>query len=402
MFLNNDIKKQIEQLSIEEENKKCFDCGAQPARFVSLNNGIYLCHSCSEEHKKIESGLNIIKSITFEQWNKNQLNIMKKGGNKKLKIFLEENNVDTNMDKNILYNSKIMLYYRNKLKAEAEEKLLLEDIPNKNEFLEPYNTDENEKENRNMNLNEILYLNKNSNHYQEINEDRININNGDNGDQFIGDQLIDYPKNKITIDDEQYISAKKNKKLKEKLDNSVLNKESLIDKLNSQEEEKYSSIGSDPNITSDKNSLFQNSGYFSAVGNLIQKVWNTGVQTTSEVKEKISEYTIGKGILFLGGKFVDGVVYIGGKIIEKGADIINSEMARRIVNKAGEGFNYLGQKIGIKKNSEGNSDNKENNSYIDISDDIKYDNKNYIKNITLSSDIENNYNILNDKSENLL
>ena len=253
-----------------------------------------------------------------------------------------------------------------------------------------------------MNLNEILYLNKNSNHYQEINEDRININNGDNGDQFIDDQLIDYPKNKITIDDEQYISAKKNKKLKEKLDNSVLNKESLIDKLNSQEEEKYSSIGSDPNITSDKNSLFQNSGYFSAVGNLIQKVWNTGVQTTSEVKEKMSEYTIGKGILYIGGKFVDGVVFLGGKIIEKGADIINSEMARSIVNKAGEGFNYLGQKIGIKKNSEGNSDNKENNSYIDISDDIKYDNKNYIKNITLSSDIENNYNILNDKSENLL
>ncbi len=56
---------------------------------------------------------------------------MKKGGNKKLKEFLEENNIDTNIDKNILYNSKLMLYYRNKLKAEAEEKLLLEDIPQK-------------------------------------------------------------------------------------------------------------------------------------------------------------------------------------------------------------------------------------------------------------------------------
>ena len=37
---------------------------------------------------------------------------------------------------------------------------------------------------------------------------------------------------------------------------------------------------------------------------------------------------------------------------------------------------------------------------FDISDNIPYDNKNYIKNT--SSDIENNYNILNDKSENLL
>ena len=399
MFLNNDIKKQIEQLSIEEENKKCFDCGAQPARFVSLNNGIYLCHSCSEEHKKIEAGLNIIKSITFEQWNKNQLNIMKKGGNKKLKLFLEENNVDTNIDKNILYNSKIMLYYRNKLKAEAEEKLLLEDIPPKNEFLEPYNIDDNEKPKKNLDLNEILYLNKNSNHYDEIKDDRININN-DN--QFVDDQLIDYPKNKITIDDEQYIFAKKNKKLKEKFENSVLKKDSLLDKSNSEEEEKYTSIGSDSNITSENNSLFQNSGYFSTVGNIVQKVWNTGVQTTSEVKEKMNEYIIGRGILYIGGKFVEGVAYIGGKIVEKGADIINSEMAKSIVNKAGEGFSYLSRKIGIKKNNEGNQQNKENNSYIDISDDIQYDNKNYIKNISLSSDIENNYNILNDKSENLL
>ena len=138
------------------------------------------------------------------------------------------------------------------------------------------------------------------------------------------------------------------------------------------------------------------------MGNIVQKVWNTVVQTTSEVKEKMNEYIIGRGILYIGGKFVEGVAYIGGKIVEKGADIINSEMAKSIVNKAGEGFSYLSQKIGIKKNSEENHQNKENNSYIDISDDIQYDNKNYIKNITLSSDIENNYNILNDKSENLL
>ena len=232
MFINNDIKKQLEQLSNEEENKKCFDCGAQPARWVSLNNGIYLCHSCSEEHKKIESGLNAIKSITLEQWNKNQLNIMKKGGNKKLKEFLEENNIDTNIDKNVLYNSKLMLYYRNKLKAEAEEKLLLEDIPQKNEFLEPYNVDNNENSKKNLDLNEILYLNKEKSHFQENSIERGNNFNNEN--QFMDDdQIIDYPRNTITIDDDQYILAKKNKSLKEKLENSVLKKDSLLDKSNS-------------------------------------------------------------------------------------------------------------------------------------------------------------------------
>ena len=380
MFINNDIKKQLEQLSNEEENKKCFDCGAQPARMVSLNNGIYLCHSCSEEHKKIEAETNIIKSITLEQWNKNQLNIMKKGGNMKLRIFLEQNNINTNIDKNILYNSKIMLYYRNKLKAEAEEKLLFENLPPRDEFLEPYNIEDNENGNssNNLDLNELLNMNKNSNNHEN------NIINGNSGiiindNQYLNDKIIDYPKNIITIDEDQYSLAKENKSLQKKSQNSILKKDSLLDSINEEENEKYISVGSESN---NNNSIFQNSGYFGTVGNIIHTVWDTGVQATTNVKEKMNEYTIGKGILYIGGKLVEGVVYIGGKI----------------VHKAGEGISYITQRISRR----GGSENNENNNYIDISDNINYDRDKNYKNINLSSDIENNYNIINEKNENLL
>ena len=383
MFINNDIKKQLEQLSNEEENKKCFDCGAQPARMVSLNNGIYLCHSCSEEHKKIEAETNIIKSITLEQWNKNQLNIMKKGGNMKLRIFLEQNNINTNIDKNILYNSKIMLYYRNKLKAEAEEKLLFENLPPRDEFLEPYNIEDNENGNssNNLDLNELLNMNKNSNNHEN------NIINGNSGiiindNQYLNDKIIDYPKNIITIDEDQYSLAKENKSLQKKSQNSILKKDSLLDSINEEENEKYISVGSESNNINNNNSIFQNSGYFGTVGNIIHTVWDTGVQATTNVKEKMNEYTIGKGILYIGGKLVEGVVYIGGKI----------------VHKAGEGINYITQRISRR----GGSENNENNNYIDISDNINYDRDKNYKNINLSSDIENNYNIINEKNENLL
>ena len=383
MFINNDIKKQLEQLSNEEENKKCFDCGAQPARMVSLNNGIYLCHSCSEEHKKIEAETNIIKSITLEQWNKNQLNIMKKGGNMKLRIFLEQNNINTNIDKNILYNSKIMLYYRNKLKAEAEEKLLFENLPPRDEFLEPYNIEDNENGNssNNLDLNELLYMNKNSNNHEN------NIINGNSGiiindNQYLNDKIIDYPKNIITIDEDQYSLAKENKSLQKKSQNSILKKDSLLDSINEEENEKYISVGSESNNINNNNSIFQNSGYFGTVGNIIHTVWDTGVQATTNVKEKMNEYTIGKGILYFGGKLVEGVVYIGGKI----------------VHKAGEGISYITQRISRR----GGSENNENNNYIDISDNINYDRDKNYKNINLSSDIENNYNIINEKNENLL
>ena len=386
MFINNDIKKQLEQLSNEEENKKCFDCGAQPARMVSLNNGIYLCHSCSEEHKKIEAETNIIKSITLEQWNKNQLNIMKKGGNMKLRTFLEQNNINTNIDKNILYNSKIMLYYRNKLKAEAEEKLLFENLPPRDEFLEPYNIEDNENGNssNNLDLNELLYMNKNSNNHEN------NIINGNSGiiindNQYLNDKIIDYPKNIITIDEDQYSLAKENKSLQKKSQNSILKKDSLLDSINEEENEKYISVGSESNNINNNNSIFQNSGYFGTVGNIIHTVWDTGVQATTNVKEKMNEYTIGKGILYIGGKLVEGVVYIGGKI----------------VHKAGEGISYITQRISRRGGSE-NNENNENNNYIDISDNINYDRDKNYKNINLSSDIENNYNIINEKNENLL
>jgi hypothetical protein len=383
MFINNDIKKQLEQLSNEEENKKCFDCGAQPARMVSLNNGIYLCHSCSEEHKKIEAETNIIKSITLEQWNKNQLNIMKKGGNMKLRIFLEQNNINTNIDKNILYNSKIMLYYRNKLKAEAEEKLLFENLPPRDEFLEPYNIEDNENGNssNNLDLNELLNMNKNSNNHEN---NIINSNSGIiiNDNQYLNDKIIDYPKNIITIDEDQYSLAKENKSLQKKSQNSILKKDSLLDSINEEENEKYISVGSESNNINNNNSIFQNSGYFGTVGNIIHTVWDTGVQATTNVKEKMNEYTIGKGILYIGGKLVEGVVYIGGKI----------------VHKAGEGISYITQRISRR----GGSENNENNNYIDISDNINYDRDKNYKNINLSSDIENNYNIINEKNENLL
>ena len=383
MFINNDIKKQLEQLSNEEENRKCFDCGAQPARMVSLNNGIYLCHSCSEEHKKIEAETNIIKSITLEQWNKNQLNIMKKGGNMKLRIFLEQNNINTNIDKNILYNSKIMLYYRNKLKAEAEEKLLFENLPPRDEFLEPYNIEDNENGNssNNLDLNELLNMNKNSNNHEN---NTINSNSGIiiNDNQYLNDKIIDYPKNIITIDEDQYSLAKENKSLQKKSQNSILKKDSLLDSINEEENEKYISVGSESNNINNNNSIFQNSGYFGTVGNIIHTVWDTGVQATTNVKEKMNEYTIGKGILYIGGKLVEGVVYIGGKI----------------VHKAGEGISYITQRISRR----GGSENNENNNYIDISDNINYDRDKNYKNINLSSDIENNYNIINEKNENLL
>ena len=395
MFANNEIKKQLEKLSNIEENKKCFDCQNEPARWTSLNNGIFLCNECSEEHKSFGLGTNIIKSISLEQWNKNQLNLMKIGGNKRLRAFLESNDVPKNIDKKALYNSKLMVYYRKKLKAEAEGELLLEQLPPKEEFWQSYEDDNNiniESNNSKSNIN----INFNTNNLNEDNNKNFVYYDDGHEKQFVDGRIIDYPKSSIVINEDQYVIAKENKILTEKLENSVLKKDSLLEDYKN--DPKFNSVSSEGG-NGRNNSLFQNNGYMGTVGNIIYTVWDSGVYATSTVKDKINEYQIGRSILYIGGKVYNGVAYIGGKIIEKGTDLIYSETTKNIVHKAGEGLIYIAHKITGSRDNNTNENNSIN--YIDISDEIVKD-KDSNKNRHNNSDVDNSYDIMNDQKENLL
>ena len=106
----------ISELTIllkDTENQQCFDCGKSPTNWASINNAIYLCINCSGIHRGYGVDISYIKSITLDTWNENQINLMKIGGNKNLRILLEKYDIDKNkVDKNILYHSKIMDFYR--------------------------------------------------------------------------------------------------------------------------------------------------------------------------------------------------------------------------------------------------------------------------------------------------
>ena len=113
----------ISELTIllkDTENQQCFDCGKSPTNWASINNAIYLCINCSGIHRGYGVDISYIKSITLDTWNENQINLMKIGGNKNLRILLEKYDIDKNkVDKNILYHSKIMDFYRKYLKNKA-------------------------------------------------------------------------------------------------------------------------------------------------------------------------------------------------------------------------------------------------------------------------------------------
>ena len=72
----------------------------------------------------------------------------------------------------------------------------------------------------------------------------------------------------------------------------------------------------------------------------------------------MNEYEVGSKLLYAGGKTFEGITYVGGKIIEKGGDIIRSDAVKTMASKTGEGLLYLKDKIiGSSSNSNKNNNN---------------------------------------------
>jgi len=117
--------QEFEELMKDIENHQCFDCERKPAHWASVNNSIYLCMNCAGDHRGFGVNISYIRSITMDSWSDNQLQSMRLGGNKRLKILLSEFNITKKKDE--LYKSKLLEYHR---------KLMRHEINNSNELLE--------------------------------------------------------------------------------------------------------------------------------------------------------------------------------------------------------------------------------------------------------------------------
>ena len=121
--------KDINELAQQEHNTKCFDCNSFPANWVCINNGIYLCATCAGEHRSYGSIISCIKSLILDKFNEYQMELLKIAGNKRLQDLLQEYKVEYHdMDKLMLYSSKLLEYYRdvlyNKLTGKKEPEKL--------------------------------------------------------------------------------------------------------------------------------------------------------------------------------------------------------------------------------------------------------------------------------------
>ena len=119
--MENSSGPNISDILKEEGNSECVDCGAAEVKWISLNNGVFLCDKCAEIHRTFGMSVSQILSLQLPTWSGNQLLYLKKGGNKNYKKNLAEYNIEPSASIDVKYKSKAASYYRRYLKNEVDK-----------------------------------------------------------------------------------------------------------------------------------------------------------------------------------------------------------------------------------------------------------------------------------------
>jgi hypothetical protein len=102
-------------------NKKCLECDNTSIEWVSFPTSIFLCQSCSREHKSFTKK-ETIKCLSIDEFTENELSKLSIGGNDRFLTILKEYNIDiNNPNKENKYLTFAAAYYNALLEAEINK-----------------------------------------------------------------------------------------------------------------------------------------------------------------------------------------------------------------------------------------------------------------------------------------
>ena len=109
---------------LDSENNICFDCGGALPCFVSINNGVFICKFCAENHKKnLNYNISYIYDLNSE-FDNYLLSFITRGGNSRFKRLCLQYEVpcmsisQNNQEKINKYIIRLGEYHRLLLKSE--------------------------------------------------------------------------------------------------------------------------------------------------------------------------------------------------------------------------------------------------------------------------------------------